>query len=151
MMTRDFSLVPLCSSRRLIATVSAWLTRMAGAIHSLARQAGDYSDALNVHPGEYNHANGGLIHVTLRDRGPLQDQTRSSDDVRRTIALPLEADLTGSRRHVSQVPKAAVSRCSIECTRVEFYSITSSARADRLGSTLECTPWSGQLGDLRIG
>src|SRR5262249_20551074 len=39
-------------------------------------------------------------------------QIRPSDDVRRTTALTLEADLAGSRRDVSEVPQAVLSRRS---------------------------------------
>jgi hypothetical protein len=47
-------------------------------------------------------------------------QLRSSEDVRRTTALTLEADLAGSRRDVSDVPGRDI---------LAAYSITSSARA----------------------
>jgi hypothetical protein len=38
--------------------------------------------------------------------------SQSSDDVRRMTALIPQADVAGSRRDVSEVPEAALSRCS---------------------------------------
>jgi hypothetical protein len=40
-------------------------------------------------------------------------QLRSSEDVRRTTALTLEADLAGSRRDVSDVPQAEIAKLNL--------------------------------------
>jgi hypothetical protein len=71
----------------------------------------------------------------LNGLGPMNASrsgtSQTSDDVRRTTALTPKAGLPGSRRDVSQVPKAAVSKAA----RQTIYSITSSARASSVGGT----------------
>ena len=50
--------------------------------------------------------------------------------------LPQSPDVGRVRRHFRFVPKAAVSRCSNQSVcRSQIYSITSSARASRVGGT----------------
>ena len=66
-----------------------------------------------------------LLAARAGARAPLNEHLMSE--------VPSIADIERTSANCSFVPKADVSRCSIECTEGAGYSITSSARASSVG------------------